>query len=475
MSYSKKSDWVNTTLNPNLASELQRMDDGIEAATNITNVSSADKVNHDLVFQLNEGSSEGTNQFTFNGSRNAKINLTPSRLYGISDGSVWTVIQNSSGSPRSLLILEYVVPDTNYRRVNQSFVLTARSETIILDVVLTTTTSSKFSDVRVSYIPLTKNGESIANNLSVEVSEVDSDHHQFKLWYYQSSTGVSLSIRPISRNAENHLLTGYSYNSTASGGVVGKSVMDVTIRNAFPDTLDPTANSISSGTDIDTMLHPGMYYAARSNKCTNIPDNVDAFGLIVERISGGYYYQELISANTSKTAGTIFYRMYNGNTWSQWNVYYSSVNDKRIISGLWQPSTTDTSADFEFSQGIYIKVDRHVHCEWQMVIKSTSAGSVIGGTINFQGLPYPVFGPSDGSLSFGGSGLVICSNSEFVSGDYSGSYSNLWTVTPVAKSSTYNFADIAGTPLSGSLISSLRSVIADGDIKFRCTLDYITS
>lgn len=474
MSYTKKSDWANTTLNPNLASELQRMDDGIEAASSITNVASANKVNHDLVLQLNGGSSEGSNKFTFNGSQNTKVDLTPLAFYGISDGSVWTVSQNSSEATRYLPILEYIVPDAKYRRVNQTYVISGSFEAILLNVVLTTDASSKVATAKVSYTPLTKNASTIVNNLSVEISEVSPDHDQFKLWYCQSKSASPLAIRPISRNMQNHVLTGYSYNSTASGSTPGQSTMNVDIKGAFPDTADPSVNRIAAGTDINTVLRPGMYYAGGGSKCSNIPDNVDAFGLIVEQISNGGYYQKLVSANIAATAGTVFYRIYNGSKWGRWNAYYSSVNDTRIISGLWGPSTTDKSAHFEFSPGIYVKADRHVHCEWQMIIKSTSAGDVSGGSINFSGLPYPVFKTTGNSLSFGGGGLCICSNNEFVSTEYTGGYSNIWTITPVQGTSTYTFSDSAGTSLSGSMIHILHSVVAEGDITFRCMLDYIT-
>lgn len=476
MSYTKKSDWAQTTLNPALASELQRIDDGVAKACSISNVASADRVNHNLVLKLNNGSTEGSDQFTFNGSQNTNINLTPNRLYGITDGSAWVVLQNSTKSPRYLNVLEYIIPDVNYRRINQSFVVSMRSETIILDVVLATLTSAEFSTVNVYYMPLTKNGSSIVNNLSVEISNVDSTHQQFKLWYYQPSGGPSLSIRPIARNAENVTLTGYSYNSTAASGTPGESVMDVTIQSSFPDALNPKSNIIVNETDLNTVLVPGLYYASGNNTCTNLPDNVDGFGLTVKRISNGYYYQELVSANAAKTRGCVFYRIYNGTTWTTWNIYYSTVSDNRIISGMWQP-TTDVSSDivqFEFGTGSYTKCDRHVHCEWVMTLKSTSSGSVSSGTIEFSGLPYPIFNASD-DTSFGGCGIAISSNSEFVSTEYTGGYCNLWTINPLQGTSSFVLNDISGAPLAGALIHGLQSIVSEEDISFDCTLDYITN
>lgn len=477
MSYTKKSDWAQTTLNPALASELQRIDDGVAEACSISNVASADRVNHNLVLKLNNGSTEGNDQFTFNGSQNTNINLTPGRLYGITDGSAWVVIQNSTKSPRYLNVLEYIIPDVNYRRINQSFVVSMRSETIILDVVLATMTSTKFSTVNIYYIPLTKNGSNIVNNLSVEISNVDSTHQQFKLWYYQPSGGPSLSIRPIARNAENVTLTGYSYNSTAASGTPGESVMDVTIQSSFPDALNPKSNIIVNETDLNTVLVPGLYYAAGNNKCTNVPANVDGFGLTVKRISSGYYYQELVSANAAKTDGCVFYRIYTGKTWTMWYTYYSTRSYNRISSGLWRPTTGVSSsfAQFEFGAGSYTKCDRHVHCEWVMTLKSTSQGSVSGGTIEFSGLPYPVFESSDGAATFGGCGIAISSNSEFVSTQYTGGYCNLWTITPFQGKSSFVLNDISGAPLASALIHNLQSVVSEEDIHFDCTLDYITN
>lgn len=44
------------------------------------NATSADKVNNNLVFKLNNGTTEGTNQFTYNGSATKNINITPSNI-----------------------------------------------------------------------------------------------------------------------------------------------------------------------------------------------------------------------------------------------------------------------------------------------------------------------------------------------------------------------------------------------------------
>ena len=49
-------------------------------ATMATKASSADKVNNNLVIKLNNGTTEGTNQFTYNGSATKNINITPANI-----------------------------------------------------------------------------------------------------------------------------------------------------------------------------------------------------------------------------------------------------------------------------------------------------------------------------------------------------------------------------------------------------------
>lgn len=49
-------------------------------ATTATKAGSADKVNNNLVIKLNSGTTEGTNQFTYNGSAAKDINITPANI-----------------------------------------------------------------------------------------------------------------------------------------------------------------------------------------------------------------------------------------------------------------------------------------------------------------------------------------------------------------------------------------------------------
>lgn len=67
MSFTKKSDWNSTSLNPNLSTELQRMDDGIQANSDRTNIDTANKLKTPRYI----------NGVSFDGSRNITIKADP--------------------------------------------------------------------------------------------------------------------------------------------------------------------------------------------------------------------------------------------------------------------------------------------------------------------------------------------------------------------------------------------------------------
>lgn len=67
-----KSDGFHGNLNGNATTAT--------TATTATKAGSADKVNNNLVIKLNSGTTEGTNQFTYNGSAVKNINITPANI-----------------------------------------------------------------------------------------------------------------------------------------------------------------------------------------------------------------------------------------------------------------------------------------------------------------------------------------------------------------------------------------------------------
>jgi len=81
--------------------------------------------------------------------------------------------------------------------------------------------------------------------------------------------------------------------------------------------LPRSAKSLS-GVDLDTLTYTsaGFYYAGGSNKCTNVPSGIDAFGLQVMRVAAGWTAQLLIPSNAKK--GQMYLRIANGSTWNSW-------------------------------------------------------------------------------------------------------------------------------------------------------------
>ena len=79
------------------------------------------------------------------------------------------------------------------------------------------------------------------------------------------------------------------------------------------------AKPISGITDLNVMKSPsyeGRWYAGGGNGITNKPSGVDAFGLDVTRVAGGWYSQILTSSNTS--TNKMFIRYWNSQSWTSW-------------------------------------------------------------------------------------------------------------------------------------------------------------
>ena len=80
------------------------------------NIISADKVNHSLIIQLNSGTTEGTNKFTFNGSANKSINITPNSIGAQASGNYktkQTAVETVGASTNTLTFINSISQDTN--------------------------------------------------------------------------------------------------------------------------------------------------------------------------------------------------------------------------------------------------------------------------------------------------------------------------------------------------------------------------
>lgn len=101
-------------------------------------------------------------------------------------------------------------------------------------------------------------------------------------------------------------------------GVPFNGTQDISVPNNYFKQL--------TNADLNKQLEFGDYYGAEGNTCTNKPSGIDWFYLRVFRISSGYTGQLIYSTEKEYT------RYYNGTTWTNWAVYYSSVNKPPLAS-----------------------------------------------------------------------------------------------------------------------------------------------
>ncbi len=79
------------------------------------NATTAEKVNHDLTIQLNSGSTEGTNKFTFNGSSAKTVNITASNVGALASTTTYAGSSSVGGAATSAAKLTNTakIGDTN--------------------------------------------------------------------------------------------------------------------------------------------------------------------------------------------------------------------------------------------------------------------------------------------------------------------------------------------------------------------------
>lgn len=176
----------------------------------------ANKVANSLTIKLNGGATEGTNLFTFDGSSTKTLDLTPANMYGIIDGGIASVKENSNSTGRYVKIAD-VQCNGYYHRICQNLLLTSRIESIILTIVVYSDESEKFTGYSASYIPLTPTWSGIMDHLHAGLVNVSTTNNKFELWYHQGQWGQSLNITPLARNEEGRALDFYTYNATATG------------------------------------------------------------------------------------------------------------------------------------------------------------------------------------------------------------------------------------------------------------------
>lgn len=108
---------------------------------------------------------------------------------------------------------------------------------------------------------------------------------------------------------------------TAGEGLVNHAVL-ADLSEATNGIVTQTLGADGVTTDLNTLYgleHNEFYVAGSGNTVANKPTGVDAFGLFVQRVAGGYTLQALYcSTSTVSTAVGLWYRQWNGSAWSTW-------------------------------------------------------------------------------------------------------------------------------------------------------------
>lgn len=115
-------------------------------------------------------------------------------------------------------------------------------------------------------------------------------------------------------------------------------------------TKATTANALNvtelKSQNLDDVKTVGLYYGGGSNAVKNKPASVDAFGLEVKKIAGGYVVQVLTEGNTNATKTWI--RQFNSSAWSAWGYYFDSAHKPSWSDVTGKPSfaTVATSGSY---------------------------------------------------------------------------------------------------------------------------------
>lgn len=233
------------------------------AAVTVT-IPTTSKTTKSLIVTLNGGTTEGTNKFTFDGSAEKTINITPSTI-----GAAAATHTHDKSQITGLTTGRVLISDANGHPA----------------VSAVTSTELGYLDGVTSNIQTQLNGKATSNHT-----------HNYA---GSSSAGGSA-------NSAVKLVTARKINGTSFDGTRDINVLN----NYFASLTDE---------DLNAYRTYGEYYAAGGNTCANKPTGVDGFYLKIFRNASGYTAQELYN-------GTWYSRYYNGTAWTSWSEQYSSTN-----------------------------------------------------------------------------------------------------------------------------------------------------
>lgn len=113
---------------------------------------------------------------------------------------------------------------------------------------------------------------------------------------------------------------------TLTGDVLGSVTFDGSKNVLIDTTIDKLTAQALTSEDLDTVNTSNKeYLGIGGNTVLNKPSGVDAFGLAVFRVAGGWYMQILYASNNVQRT---YYRYYTGGAWTSWEEFYTSYNLK---------------------------------------------------------------------------------------------------------------------------------------------------
>ena len=252
--------------------------DGSAAVT--VNIPTTSKTTKSLIVTLNGGTTEGTNKFTFNGSAEKTINITPSTI-----GAAAATHTHDKSQITGLTTGRALISDTNGHPA-----------------------VSAVTSTELGYL------DGVTSNIQTQLNGKAASTHTHN---YAGSSSAGGSANSAVKLATARKINGTSFDGTK----------DINIQNNYFESV--------SEQNLNSFRTYGEYYGAGGNDCTNRPSGVDSFYLKIFRNASGYTAQSLYSV------GVWYSRYYDGSSWSTWSKQYSSTS-KPTASEIGAASSSHT-------------------------------------------------------------------------------------------------------------------------------------
>lgn len=159
-------------------------------------------------------------------------------------------------------------------------------------------------------------------------------------------------------DTDTHVTVDSALSSTSTNPVQNKIVNDALGKKAVVNVL--------TSENLNSILTVGFYSAAGGNTCSNKPSDVDAFGLEVIKVAGGWYVQIMYVSNNFKKS---YRRWYDGSKWTAWTE--EKITDTTYSNATQSANGLMSSADKKKLDGIATGANKYT-------LPSATA-SVLGG------------------------------------------------------------------------------------------------